>query len=65
MVQGQSQEPDDLHLDLVGRSFPDSNVRQVGDSRERSPLFSHDPLDAFRFDHGGAPELDYADDASL
>jgi len=65
MVPGQSQESSDLRLDLVWRSFPDLKVRHVGDSRERSPLFAHDPLDAVRFDHCGAPELDYAHDAGI
>ena len=65
MVPGQSQESNDLRLDLVWRSFPDSKVRQVGDSREHSPLFAHNPLDALRFDHRSAPELDFADDASI
>lgn len=65
MVSGQSQESSDLRLDLVWRSFPDPKVRQVGDSRERSPLLAHDPLDALRVDHRGAPKLDYAYDASV
>ena len=50
---------------MVGRTFPDSNVRQVGDSRERSRVFALGSLDALRFDRGSAPELDSGHDASV
>jgi len=49
------QECDDFRPNVGGRSFPDSNVRQVDDSRERSRVFAHGSLDALWFGYGRRP----------
>ena len=50
---------------MVGRTLPDSDVRQVGDSRQRSGIFADGSLDAIWFDNSSVPELDSGHDASV
>jgi hypothetical protein len=47
----------DFCPDVTGRSFPGSQVPQMGDSRERTRLFAFSSVDAIWFDNGSAPEL--------
>jgi len=61
----ERQESDDFRLSVVGRSFPDSDVRQESDSRESSPVFVLGSMDPLRFDDGCTPELDYACNAGV
>src|SRR5258708_5454772 len=49
---------------MVGRTLPDSNVCQVGDSRQRSRIFADGSLDVIWFYNCSAPELDFGHDAS-
>ena len=65
MVQVERQKYGDFCPDVAGRSIPLPNVRQVGDSRERSRVLVDGSMDVIWFDDSSAPELDSARDASV
>lgn len=57
MAGGQRQIRDDFCRDLVGGSFPDLDVLQVGLSHERSSIFAYDSLVPRWLDIRCAPKL--------